>query len=402
MKLVIAVLAFGIATACQAGDNPYAPLPANASTVDKLVRASLFGEPGADATLEAWLKANPTASADQRKAALHRLCGDYGVHSRTEAAVAACTEGAKLEPGLHGDLSIVQAMKGAPPLKATGSTRAPLTWNPEGSQSVDVTANGVTSPWIVDTGAEISVVTVSNAKAMGVKMAKGSFTVGSTTADVQGGIGLIPKLTIGMATVENVPVLVLPDAQLSIAGLPTIPGILGLPVMTAFKRVAWLDGGATLALGDAAPTVPAGAPKLYWHEEGLGLAIKTAQGEQGAHLDTGANRTDLRPPGLVLLSPAERTKGYTRVAKVGGAGGIVERPEEHFPTVAFSLAGVPIQLADVSVSSQNQEGAGRIGMDAILQMNTFVLDLEHLRVSATPWTGAPRTPPKPAIAPPVG
>jgi hypothetical protein len=390
------------ASACRAAENPYAPLPASASAVDKMVRASLFGETGADAALEAWLKTNPNAPADQRKAALHRLCGDYGVHSSADAALTACTEGAKLDPDLHSDLSIIQALKGAPALKATGSTRAPLTWNPEGSQSVDVTSNGVTSSWIVDTGAEISVVTVSNAKAMGVRMAKGSFTVGSTTADVQGGIGIVPKLTIGTATVENVPVLVLPDAQLSIAGLPTIPGILGLPVMTAFKRIAWLDGGATLALGEAAPTVPAGAPKLYWHEEGLGLAIKTAQGEQGAHLDTGANRTDLRPPGLTLLSPAERTKGYTRVAKVGGAGGIVERPEEHFPSVALTVAGVPILLSDVSVNSQSQEGAGRVGMDTILQMNSFVLDLEHLRVSATPWTGAPRTPPKPAIAPPVG
>jgi hypothetical protein len=68
----------------------------------------------------------------------------------------------------------------------------------------------------------------------------------------------------------------------------------------------------------------------------------------------------------------------------------------------MTLAGVPVRLSDVSVNSQSQEGAGRVGMDALLQMNTFVLDLEHLRVSATPWTGPPRAPPKPAISPPVG
>ena len=351
--------------------------------------------------LEAWLKANPTAPVEQRKAAYRRLCADYDVHSQTDAAVIACSAGLKLDPDLHGDLAIVEALKGAPALKATGSTRVPLTWNPEGSQSVDVTAGGVTSPWIFDTGAQITTVTVSVAKAMGARMAKGSFTVGSTTADVQGGIGLIPCLTIGSAAIENVPVLVLPDAQLTIGGLPTIPGILGLPVMTAFKRVAWLDGGATLALGDAAPTVPAGAPKLYWHQEGLGLAIKTPLGEQGAHLDTGANRTDLRQPGLALFSEAERAKVFVKTAKTGGAGGIVERQEQHFPSVAFSMAGVPIQLTDISVNPANQDGAGRIGMDAILQMDTFVLDLEHLRVSATPWTGPPRAPPKPEVKPPA-
>ena len=143
MRLLTAFAATLLAaTACRAAENPYAPLPTSASPVDKLVRASLFGEAGADAALEAWLKANPKAPAGQRKAALHRLCGDYGVHSRTDAALTACTEGAKLEPDLHSDLSIIQALKGAPPLKATGSARAPLTWNPEGSQSVDITSNG--------------------------------------------------------------------------------------------------------------------------------------------------------------------------------------------------------------------------------------------------------------------
>jgi clan AA aspartic protease (TIGR02281 family) len=396
--VIVALAALAVATACEAGENPFAPLPADATAVDKLVRASLFGDPKADPALEAWLKANPSGPAAERNKAYHRLCNDYGIHSQTEPALKACTDGLALEPQLAGNLAIVAALKGAGPLTASGSARVPLTWNPQGSQSVDITVGGVTVPWIVDTGAEISVVTTSNAKAMGVMMAKGDFTVGSTTADVQGGIGLIEEMKIGAATVRNVPVLVLPDKQLSIAGLPTIPAILGLPVMTAFKRVGWIDGGTVLALGSAAPAVPANAPKLYWHEEGVGISLKTAAGEQGAHLDSGANRTDLRPPGLGLLSEAEKAAGFTRVAKTGGAGGLVERQEQHFPQVAFAIAGAPIVLKDIAVNSANTEGAGRIGMDAVIQLDEFVLDLEHMRVVARPWTGAPRIQPKPAIA----
>jgi hypothetical protein len=36
-------------------------------------------------------------------------------------------------------------------------------------------------------------------------------------------------------------------------------------------------------------------------------------------------------------------------------------------------------------------------MDAVIQLDEFVLDLEHMRVLAKPWTGPPRTPPKPSL-----
>jgi predicted aspartyl protease len=326
----LAALSFALATACRAGENPYVPLPADATAVDKLVRASEFGDPNADPALETWLKANPAAPASERRNAYRRLCSDYGVHSQTDLAIKACTSAVALQPELAPDLALVKGLKGAGPLTTSGSARAPLNWNPEGSQSADITVGGVTSAWIVDTGAQISVVNASTAKAMGVKMAKGDFTIGTSTADVQGGVGLIETMKIGAATVHNVPVLVLPDAQLAVGGFPTIPGILGLPVMTAFKRIGWVDGGATLVLGEAAPMVPADAPKLYWHPEGVGLSLKTPQGEQGAHLDRRRRRAD-RAPGTAFsrarlrhgrrADPAQGRAGQSRQRRGCRPGG---------------------------------------------------------------------------------
>src|SRR5262249_4814864 len=147
------------------------------------------------------------------------------------------------------DQGMAEALADQPPIRAIGAARVPLSWNAFGSQSVDVTANGVTSSWFADTGAEITVVTASLAERMGIHPIAERIRVGTTTSDVFGKVGLIGRLKIGSALVENVPVLILPDAQLKVGNVHQIDGILGLQVFVAFGRMAWVDAGRTLALG---------------------------------------------------------------------------------------------------------------------------------------------------------
>src|SRR6185369_12654341 len=145
----------------------------------------------------------------------------------------------------------------------------------------------------MDTGAEISVLPRSNADRLGVHYLPGRTRVGTTTADVNARVGIIPVLRIGAAEVENVPVLVLPDARLTIGGLPggqarMIPGILGLPVFVAFRRMAWTGHGARLVLGGDGPMPGGPGAPVYWHDDGLGFPVATARGVMGAHFDSGA------------------------------------------------------------------------------------------------------------------
>lgn len=362
--------------------DPFAAPPKG--PVQTMLRASQFGEPGADAAIERWLAAHPGAAKEDRAQLWHRLCGDYGVRGWYAADLKACTAEAAVAPKGEDadDIAMARTLHALPPVRAIGSAKVPLVPNKLGSRSVTIEVNGFASPWFVDSGAEVSVVSQSVADRIKVRMLPGKVQVGTTTAPVGGRMGVVDVLHIGGATVENLPVLVLPDAQLTIAGLPTIPAILGLPALVAFHRVAWLDGASELALGNAAPAPPAGSPRLYWHEEGVGVPISTARGTRGAHLDTGANASYLRAPGHALLSRAEERSARVHDRRIGGAGGVVQARQKVLPVLRLRIAGAPVVLRDVSIVEPDHQGAARIGDDVVAQLDELTLDFDTMRVAA--------------------
>lgn len=357
--------------------DPFAPLPAG-DAFEARLHAARFGEPGADAAVEDWLRVHPAMPATQRLRAWRRLCKDYGVLTWNRPRQRACEEKQRLETAAgDDDEAMANALADAPPIRAIGAARVPLVWNAFGSQSTDVSVRDVVLPWFVDTGAEISVVTKSLADRIRVRVLADRVRVGSSTSDVFGQVGLIDLLRIGDAAVENVPVLILPDAQLKIGGVHQIDAILGLQVFVAFHRIAWLDGGTMLALGEVAPHADFGGIPLYWHEDGLGIAVSTALGMRGAHLDTGANNTDWRKPGLALLDAAAVAEAKEHISHVGGAGGVVELRQRMLPTLSFRMAGVRLTLHNINLAEG--KSAARIGMDAVSQFGTFVLDFDRMR-----------------------
>jgi hypothetical protein len=91
--------------------------------------------------------------------------------------------------------------------------------NPLNSMNAELTVNGVQGPWLLDTGANLSVVSKSFAERLGVELLPG-------VAQMQGGltgienplhVALLPTLQMGGATLHNVVVMVLDDANSAMA-----------------------------------------------------------------------------------------------------------------------------------------------------------------------------------------
>lgn len=365
--------------------DPYAGPPKG--VVATLIHASRFGKPGADAAIRKWLSANPRAATHDRAQLLQRLCSDAEIFGRYQSALWTCgAEAALTSTGeIDQDVQMARVLLGQPPLQARGTTHVPLIANKLGSRSASVVVNGFTLPWFIDTGAGVSVVSQSVAERLKVRMIKsGNVRVGTTTADVGGRMGLIRQLRIGEATIENLPVLVLPDAQLTIGNLPTIPAILGLPALVAFHRVSWLDGGRILALGADAPRAAANASRFYWHGDGVGVPISTARATRGAVLDTGANVSSLRKPGLALLSRTQQRSAVARKQRIGGAGGVVVRQHKELAKFDFRLAGSPVTLRDLPIAEDDENSAAQIGDDVIAQLGQLTLDFDTMRIAAMP------------------
>jgi predicted aspartyl protease len=388
--------ALGIASWSQAavGAN-WDPYQKPLDEFEQRLQAAAFGDPGADRALQDWLSTHVEISAEQRSRGYHQLCIDYGVLTWNQLRAAVCTEYAKAKQAVEkraagdDDIGMAAAFADQPPIRAIGSARVPLTWNAFGSQSIDVTANGITSSWFFDTGAEITVLTQSLADRMRVRRIGSDIRVGTTTSDVTGNVGIIDRLQIGSASVENVPVLILPDAQLRIGDVHQIDGILGLPVMVAFRRVAWEKGGNEIALGEMAPNARALASRIYWQEEGVGVPLRTPRGIMGAFLDTGANITDWRTNGTALLEPETLRSAKERISHVGGAGGVVEIKQRELRDVSFQLGAAMVRLKAVSLAN-DPRGAAKVGMDTVSQFGTFILDFDQMRIDGRLKTAAER------------
>ena len=368
-------------TATIAGESdPFAGMPQ--TEIDKLVQAAEFGEAGGDAAIEAWLKAHAHAKPAEQARLYRRLCADRNVHGDYAAATLVCAKAIAQGADEGQTLANNKKLRNSPAMRSIGSAQVELTPNGLGSRDATVTVNGVSVPWLVDTGAQITVVSQSLADKIKVRNFEGGIEVGSTTATVHGGLGFIDVLWIGKAAVENVPVLVLPDAQLKIGDLPQIQAILGLPIMVAFRRVEWSNAGRTLLLGEEAQHTADSSPRLYWHEEGVGIPVSSARGVRGAHLDTGANESYLRAPAHALIEPSEESAAVTRKGRRGGAGGVVDTEEKQYPNIKLNVAGAALEFKDVAINDQDHEGAARLGDDVIKQLAVLILDFEHMRVEA--------------------
>ncbi|MGA7155824.1 MAG: retropepsin-like aspartic protease [Acidobacteriaceae bacterium] len=264
--------------------------------------------------------------------------------------------------------------------------------DPLGSITADLTAHNITAPWILDTGANFSAISESFAHQLGLTLLPGTaHTQGATGAENPLHIALLDTLTIGSATLHNVVLLVLPDANLTIQrGRKhyVIPAALGYPVFQALSIIRFthdhhFQAGPTLPLtGDSAP--------IYMQKLNVLFSCTTHNLQRTFLFDSGANESTF----FVLyyhdflidfLHQTEGTRqGY-------GVGGTSSDPVYILDHVDLELANRIADLNHIAVLKAPQhtlsdEYEGSLGRDLINAFDSLTLDLTHDRV----YPGRPR------------
>ena len=314
------------------------------------------------------------------------LCGfEYHTGAYTRA-IPDCEKAIALNPdgGDTNTLAIVKLVADQLPPRAYGSARVPVT----SGVHVPVKAGSYDGTAIADTGAQVSVMMQSVAQAAHVKMLGASKEVGSTTTAVSGQIGLIPEVKLGDAGVKNVPVLVLPDAQLTITDgkkSVSLPFILSLYALADFGRIAWVDHDKWLALGAAAPASFPGAVPMIWHPMGIAVPLEGPGGVRTAQFDSGADVSYLYENAVPLVSDAERATIIKTKRKIGGVGGVITEDIRRFPAVALTLAGQLLVLKDADIAKEPDSGeAARLGEDVLQTYSAVVFDFGAMTFSISP------------------
>ena len=342
------------------------------------------GKKEAIAALRLRVEATPAPSFAADAASF--LCNyDYhnGLYAQAEAD---CRKSIAADPerGDKDTLAIVDRIKDLPPPSVSGSARVPLTTGVH----IPVHAGAYNDTAMADTGAQITVMMQSAARAAKVRILGASKDVGGTTGSVSGDIGLLPEVDIGNATIRNIPVLVLPDAQLTITNgkeVVKLPFILSVYAMAAFGRVAFLDHDTWFALGATVPPGAAGAVPLIWHQRGIAVPLDGPGGRRTAHFDSGANVSYLFDGAMPLISDAERAKLIESTREVGGVGGVVKESIRKLPVASFTLAGQNLVLKDVDVVKDLSTGeAARLGEDVIQDYGAVIFDFDTMKFSVSP------------------
>lgn len=194
-------------------------------------------------------------------------------------------------------LAFATALGGSPAqtVSIAGEARLPIRRNAVGTLDVNAVANGVSAAWMLDSGANCSIVTESFAKRLKLDIAGKIPAIGSAPGiTIDGQVAIVKEIRLGSAILHNVVVLVVGDEQMRVK-LPTgayqIDAALGYPVFQALGRVSF-TGETSILIGAKSIPVTEGT-QLYM--DGLTpVVLLDVEGTPMPFiLDTGVTSTSL-------------------------------------------------------------------------------------------------------------
>jgi hypothetical protein len=319
----------------------------------------------------------------------YRRRGEYGrEHALISRWLAAHEDGE--EPAtiveLREELALAAALRDIPRPFATGSRAATVRsyFNVLGTRSVDLTMRGVTLPWMIDTGANYSVVSETTARRMHLRIHDvGYQAVGTTGHSVTTRISAIDSLPIGGILLRNVVALIVPDAALYIRSPQAdyqIEAILGLTALAQLGRFR-IDPDGTFAIDRDAPLLRSGA-LLYMNQLTPVAEVEIAGRKSLLSIDTGANRTTLHASYAALIG--DRALLWTRKRDTSsGLGGSREGEVAVEPQLTFEAGGARVIEHDVTVALRGDEAApvvGNVGQSGLVASGSYTFDFRSMRL----------------------
>jgi predicted aspartyl protease len=289
---------------------------------------------------------------------------------------------------IEGDLSTLDLLRHAPPEKVSfaGPLDVATTRNRIGLVEIPVSVNGRTEPWPLDTGANISLLIRSRAEALGLTLSTETTPVvvfSGTTVPCH--VSLIPRLTIGRATIRDVAVLVMEDKDYYIAQIHfQIEALLGYPVLSALGRITFYSDGRFGADGPNGLKVNTGS-QMFMEQLTPVVAADDGVATRLFTLDTGAANTYLTAK---YLSDHHAEFAVAKKSTVEMAGHPHPLPAYYAEHVTLTLGGVVVHLEHVPVlavptGSGEDYFYGNLGQDVFRQFRSYTLDFRSMRFSAT-------------------
>lgn len=252
-----------------------------------------------------------------------------------------------------------------------------------------VSVHGKTVYWLLDTGANLSVMSESEAGMLGVAIDEFSVNV----ADSAGGAtkmrtAVVDELAIGNVRLRNVGFLILADSQQPMSDLrPGERGIIGIPVLMALRSFSWNADG-TFSIRPGSGHLMNGTNNLSFDDlnlvtrvqfEGKGLDCMLDSGQEaGSQLWTRFAND------FAALLQQRGTKSNQQVTMVGGSN---ERETIALPEIHLRVGGLNTRLGPAQVFSKpvgDDFHHGLLGMDVLSQAGEVSIDFRSMMLKLLP------------------
>jgi predicted aspartyl protease len=257
-----------------------------------------------------------------------------------------------------------------------------------GNMFIPVEVNGESANYIVDTGANFSLIGEAEAKRLGliIHESGGSKLGDSAGSNVDVRIAVADQLTVGSIRLSNAIFFVVRDDRQPFIDLPSGErGVLGLPVLLAFRTLRWKQEG-TFEVGFVPGSTK--GPKSNICFEGANLIIdgEFRQSKINVFLDTGATRTRVLPLFAKEFATFINEFGRKGSDRVTGVGSSVEVDVITLPELALRISGFdtvlrPAQVLLKDTTSDSRRWHVWSGLDLLNQARVVTLDFKSMRLA---------------------
>lgn len=333
---------------------------------------------------------------DSTKADLKHLQGDSYFKTYEYAKAAKCDSDI-LKHYAHGrskdyvddiknDLLIRNGLKKTPAQQALINANTTISWKRDaiGLVEIPIATHSQTFDAIFDTRANISSITQTYAKKLGLHILDVSYNEGSGATGIQfkTGMGIVDSLYIGGILVKNTVFQVMPDSILYIAPIKfQLNIIVGFPVIEQLQEVhIFKDGRITI------PVTPAKADLHNFALDGLDpvIALQSGNDTLSFHFDSGAVTSMLyvsyfdKYKAAVLKIAKKKTEGF------GGAGGSQKKEVWVLPKLNLGIGNKTVIVDNISVLTKpinpGEKFYGNIGQDFTGKFTELIYNFKYMYI----------------------
>ncbi|HEY4198081.1 MAG TPA: pepsin/retropepsin-like aspartic protease family protein, partial [Mucilaginibacter sp.] len=278
------------------------------------------------------------------------------------------------------------ALKAIAPQQTIIKSNTTLRWTRDnlGLVEIPVKANNSMFSGIFDTRANISTITRTYAKKMGLHILDVTYNEGSGATGIQfkTGLGIADSLYIGDILVKNVVFQVMPDSILYIPQVKfQLNLIIGFPVIEQLHEVhIFKDGRMTI------PVEPAQSGLHNFALDGLDpvIALKVGNDTLPFHFDSGASTSMFYQAYFKKYKEAVIKNGFKKMVGFGGAGGSQKKEVYILPKVNMTIGDKTVTVDSVSVLQKkivpSEVYFGNIGQDLTNHFNEVIYNFKYMYV----------------------